>query len=227
MPSSFADIHPVITQCSISELYATKDQASIAMAKTCERRRCGHIPDPLPNHQCLTSCVNISGENKHRYVLATQDDALRVEMRLVPGVPMVYIRRAVMIMEPPSPATLTKREVLEREKLGGGGNPGKRKRDGDGDGVEESGKKKKKRGPKEPNPLSVKKKKKESKYGGTHSESDHGKTNNPGDENDKRAEIEGNVIGKVTESVRRLKSTRKRKHHKRAFMSKEQLIPEK
>ena len=140
---------------------------------------------------------------------------------------MVYIRRAVMIMEPPSPATLTKREVLEREKLGGGGNPGKRKRDGDGDGVEESGKKKKKRGPKEPNPLSVKKKKKESKYGGTHSESDHGKTNNPGDENDKRAEIEGNVIGKVTESVRRLKSTRKRKHHKRAFMSKEQLIPEK
>jgi U3 small nucleolar RNA-associated protein 23 len=195
----------VITQCCISELYANADAAPIALAKTCERRRCGHVPDALSSHDCLTACINISGENKHRYILATQDEGLRGEMRMIPGVPMVYIHRAVMIMEPPSPASLTRRDVLEREKLGGL-EGSKRKREGD-----DGGKPRKKKGPKEPNPLSVKKKKsvqvtpaREPKGG-----EDGGNKGN--------LELsEQNVIGEVSDSVRRHKSTRKRKYHKKS-----------
>ena len=116
---------------------------------------------------------------------------------------MLYIRRAVMIMEPPSPATLTKREALEREKLGGGGSLGKRKRNEKGDGKV----RKRNKGSKEPNPLSVKKKK---RVGGTQPPREDGNKGN------KESGDEENVVGEVTESTRRQKSTRKRKHHKRS-----------
>ena len=48
-----------------------------------------------------------SGEsNKHRYVVATQSHPLRISLRAVPGVPIVHVKRAVMILEPASDATL-------------------------------------------------------------------------------------------------------------------------
>ena len=80
---------------------------------------------------------------------------------------------------------------------------------------------KKKKGAKEPNPLSVKKKK---KMGGTHSEGADGKEISKGIGNDENGEE--NVIGEVTESSRRQKSTRKRKHHKRSSKAKDEFIPE-
>ena len=209
-----ADI-AVITQCSISELYKTGDQAVIALAKKCERRRCGHIPEPLIGHDCITACLNIEGENKHRYILATQDEELRAEMRSVPGVPMVYIRRAVMIMEPPSPASLTRRDAREREKLGG---LEKRKREGGEDEGEEGVKRKKRKGPKEPNPLSVKKKKKRPMER-------MDDTNKVDDGNNGIGNVVYNIVGDVTESIRRTKVVRRRKKHKRLSKGTEDSIP--
>jgi len=205
----------VITQCSISELYKTGDQAVIALAKKCERRRCGHIPDPVVGHDCITACLNVEGENKHRYILATQDEELRAEMRSVPGVPMVYIRRAVMIMEPPSQASLTRRDTREREKLGG---LEKRKRDGGEAEGEADVKRKKRKGPKEPNPLSVKKKKKNEAEG-------TGETDELNDQNTGTGDVVYNIVGDVTESIRRTKAVRRRKKHKRASKVTEDSIP--
>jgi U3 small nucleolar RNA-associated protein 23 len=196
----------VITQCCIAELYKLGEAEPIALAKKCERRRCGHIPDPLTSRDCLTACVNIHGENKHRYILATQDEQLRSQMRLVPGVPMVYIRRAVMIMEPPSPATMDRREELERNKLGGGQTMGKRNREE----VENEKPKKKKKAVKEPNPLSVKKKKPKANVNAT---SGQAVTANEG------SDPEMNIIGEVTDSLRRHKSTRRRRKHKKLSTS--------
>ena len=124
---------------------------------------------------------------------------------------MVYIRRAVMIMEPPSPATIAKRDALEREKLGGRETSlGKRRRTDEGDGTV----RKQKKVSKEPNPLSVKKKK---RVVGTQP------VREDGNKSYKESGAEENVVGKVTESTRRQKSTRKRKHHKR--LSKLETIP--
>jgi U3 small nucleolar RNA-associated protein 23 len=210
----------VITQCCIAELYSTKEQAPIALAKTCERRRCGHIPDPIPSHKCLTSCLDISGENKHRYILATQDAELRAEMRQIPGVPLIYIKRAVMVMEPISPATLAKRDALERSKLGGMERLGKRKQRDEED--EEDKPKKKKKGPKEPNPLSVKKRKQPAPTlsaklkGGVDAS-----TNNEVDDDER---VTPNIIDDPTDSVPRHKSTRRRKHHKKPVQQQE-MIP--
>jgi U3 small nucleolar RNA-associated protein 23 len=138
-----------MTQCSMRHLYSTQSHL-IDQAKTYERRRCNHhtFDEPLGTLQCLSDVVG--GSNKHRYVVASQDAEVRSSMRLIPGVPMVYINRSVMIMEPMAASTETVRDQEERQKFRSG-LVRKRKRD--------EGKQVKKRGPKEPNPLSVKRSK--------------------------------------------------------------------
>lgn len=110
---------------------------------------------PKSAFDCIYAVVNIKGKNKHRYVVATQKVGLRGVLRRIPAVPLIYINRSVMIMEPMSPATENARETIEREKLTSGlNNPVN-----DIEEPQETTSKKRKKGPKEPNPLSVKKKK--------------------------------------------------------------------
>ncbi|KAF2421031.1 hypothetical protein EJ08DRAFT_690315 [Tothia fuscella] len=119
-------VKPMITQCSIRHLYnaTPKDDSLIETAKSYERRRCNHhlLDDPLSTLDCLTSVIDPKGNstNKHRYVVATQDGRLRAKMRQIPGVPLVYINRSVMIMEPMGGATEDLREREERAKFKSG-----------------------------------------------------------------------------------------------------------
>lgn len=178
----------VITQCSIRHLYASEsgDSAVLEHAKAFERRRCNHhtLEQPLSSLECLSSVVDPKGSktNKNRYVVASQDDKVRAYMRTVPGVPLIYIKRSVMIMEPMAAATenvtakeerLKFRHGLKEQK--GSGRGVKRGRGEDEDAQDTGGetlatkilpsaagepqppKKKRKRGPSGPNPLSVKK----------------------------------------------------------------------
>ncbi|KAG5980711.1 hypothetical protein E4U43_006708 [Claviceps pusilla] len=141
-------VKPMITQCEIRKLYAKKNEPgineAIEVAKTCERRRCGHHPDeypePLSTVECFQSVIDPkdTGENKHRYVVASQSQELRRMLRGVRGVPLIYIKRSVMILEPMSDESVQLRAREERKKFRAGIKPtlGKRKReekDGGGD----------------------------------------------------------------------------------------------
>ena len=183
----------VITQCSMRHLYAAepKENALIDQAKKYERRRCNHhtLEEPLSTFECLLEVVDPRSNhtNKHRYVVASQDPRVRAKMRQIPGIPLVYIHRSVMILEPLANITEDLRERLEIGKLRAGlkgrreiDGSHKRKRDnGDreadiphdlgSDSVQGHAKpmsetqsvfKKPRRGEKGPNPLSVKKPKK-------------------------------------------------------------------
>ncbi|GMG47702.1 unnamed protein product [Ambrosiozyma monospora] len=156
-----------ITQCCINHLYESKNQPAIEIAKTMEKRRCGH-KGTLSSHDCIKSITCVNGENKFRYLIVTQDENLRKSLRKVPGVPLIYMNRSVMIMEPFSFATLRVVKMVEAGKLTGGlnnPNAGKHLRDEkDEESVDDADKKdeqpkKKRKGPKGPNPLSIKKKK--------------------------------------------------------------------
>lgn len=178
----------MITQCEIRKLYARKDEAGVGaaidVAKACERRRCGHHPDeypePLGTLECIQSVVDPKekGDNKHRYVVASQSQEVRRMLRAVRGVPLIYIKRSVMILEPMSDESALTRARDEKSKFRAElkATLGKRKReekaDGGGDEGDKAGeaaagaeeqmkekkkKKKKKYGPKGPNPLSAKK----------------------------------------------------------------------
>lgn len=116
--------------------------------------------------------------NKHRYVVASQDVETRKNMREILGVPLVYINRSVMIMEPMAGATAENREREERGKFrdglkrGRGSGSLKRKRDDELEGENRdagaSGKKKMSiKKVKGPNPLAMKKPKKRPEGQGT------------------------------------------------------------
>lgn len=162
-----AEVKPMITQCCIQALYATENQDAINLAKSYERRRCNHPPkDAKAPAICIESVVNVDGENKHRYVVATQDIRLRRKLRRVPGVPLLHINRSVMVMEPLSDASERISRKMEQEKLFKGLNDpkyaGLKKNDeADTGDLKNQDVRKRKSGPKEPNPLSVKKKKKQ------------------------------------------------------------------
>ncbi|KAL6715755.1 hypothetical protein ACLMJK_006716 [Lecanora helva] len=149
-----------------------------------ERRRCNHhtLDEPLSTLDCFKSVIDPKSSltNKNRYVVASQDEEVRRFCREVKGVPLVFVRRSVMIMEPMAETTVGVREGLERSKFRSGlktratGLLGKRKRRDEDtnshteregvktsfEGNEEGIKKKRSRGPKGPNPLAVKKPKK-------------------------------------------------------------------
>jgi hypothetical protein len=55
--------------------------------------------------------------NKHRYVVATQSQSLRNGLRIIPAVPVVHINRAVMVLEPPSEATLKAKKLVGAVKI--------------------------------------------------------------------------------------------------------------
>ena len=101
-----------------------KDETLIEHAKGFERVRCGHheLEKPLSTFECLKSVVDpkSSRTNKYHYIIASQDDNLRHFMRSIPGVPLIYIKRSVMIMEPMATATNNVREKEERLKFSAG-----------------------------------------------------------------------------------------------------------
>jgi U3 small nucleolar RNA-associated protein 23 len=126
---------------------------------------------------------NELAKNKQHFILATADADekeqrrkgfvdVRERARMIPGVPVVYVKRSVMILEELSGASERVRRGTEREKFREGlvGIGRKRKRDDGEEGSEdeddlditEAGAKMRgTRGVKGPNPLSVKKKKKQ------------------------------------------------------------------
>ena len=180
-------------RCSIRHLYILKDLPQpqkdilISIAKNMERRRCGHhtLEEPLSTLECISSVIDPKNSltNKNRYVVASQDEEVRRFCREVRGVPLVYVKRSVMVMEPMAEVSVGVRDGIERSKfrsgLRGKGSLllGKRKRGEDegrdvnvteekqadsGPGGDDKGAiKKKMKGPKGPNPLSVKKPKRE------------------------------------------------------------------
>ena len=172
-------------------LYLLKDvpqptkEALILIAKSMERRRCNHhvLDEPLSTLECFNSVLDPknSHTNRNRYVIASQDEDVRRYCRGIKGVPLVYVKRSVMVMEPMAAGSVNAREGMEKEKFRNGlktrgtGLVGKRKRnENDGDAIAREGqeaksvteggeraeKKRKVKGPKGPNPLSVKKPKK-------------------------------------------------------------------
>ncbi|KAF5601463.1 rRNA-processing UTP23 [Fusarium subglutinans] len=176
-------VKPMITQCEIRKLYAARNEPgvheAIDLAKTLERRRCGHHPDdypePLSTQECLRSVVDPKDtlQNKHRYVVASQDQEVRRMLRGIKGVPLIYIKRSVMILEPMADESVQVRAKEERSKFRAEikNQLGKRKREDvddddkadkktDNNSEEQKQKKKKGHGPKGPNPLAVQKSKK-------------------------------------------------------------------
>jgi U3 small nucleolar RNA-associated protein 23 len=113
-------VKPMITYCCMRHLFATKDQNVIESTIRVERKRCGHhnSAQPLSTLECLRSCVNPEGvANPHWYIVTAQEPEIKAELRSIPGVPLIYITRSVVILEPISGVSNDAREIAERVKF--------------------------------------------------------------------------------------------------------------
>ncbi|KAF9901338.1 Small subunit processome component, partial [Lobosporangium transversale] len=174
-----------VTPCTMAQLKSRGEEASGAFiaSKRFEKRRCKH-QDPVEESICISQII--ADTNPHNYVVASQSKRLRVQLAQVPGVPLLYIHRSNLILEPPSEASLKTCKKIETDKTHA---KSKELQTLKGLKVSALGKVsldpklikkieerkqskkeklelkkakllKKKMGPKEPNPLSIKKKKK-------------------------------------------------------------------
>ncbi|KAF9128653.1 hypothetical protein BGW39_004872 [Mortierella sp. 14UC] len=175
----------MVTPCTMALLKSRGEDASGAFlaSKRFEKRRCKH-QTAVDEAICLSQIISTS--NPHNYVVASQSKKLRSQFGKVPGVPLIYINRSNLILEPPSEASTNKCKQIESGKTHASAKElmtlkavkvtGQGKVSIDAKAakkLEERQESKKQRrevqkaklvkkrlGPKEPNPLSVKKKKK-------------------------------------------------------------------
>lgn len=181
-------VHLHVTQCVMAELAALGEPAAAALAEaralpllTC-RAKHGHGAECSPA-ECAARLVG--RDNAGKWLVATQDAALRDALRAVPGVPLALISTNVLILEQPAPASRAASAHAERGKAalsaeeaaavkaalrdgragssGVGGVGGGGRASGSSGGASGSGgapKRRRPAGPSQPNPLSVKRAKK-------------------------------------------------------------------
>ncbi|KAI9021537.1 Fcf1-domain-containing protein [Phycomyces nitens] len=156
------------TECTINELQSKGRDFTNAMivAKRFEHRKCAH-KTPVTSAACISEIIGPT--NQHHYCVASQDKKLRAHLRSVPGVPLLHIKKNLVILEPMSNESKEALKQHEIEKtLPRGKEASLLKGIGRAIGVtkpEDPKEKKKGLKKKGPNPLSVKKKKKTNETG--------------------------------------------------------------
>lgn len=59
----------------------------------------------------------VGTRNKHKYIVCTQDAALRDTLARVPGVPLVYLNHCALVLEPPSRTSRDAHQQREAKKV--------------------------------------------------------------------------------------------------------------
>ena len=59
----------------------------------------------------------VGATNRHRYVVCTQDEALRKSLNAIPGVPIIYLNIGVAVLEPPTRASREFNATRELKKM--------------------------------------------------------------------------------------------------------------
>nr|ACO10470.1 C8orf53 [Caligus rogercresseyi] len=118
------DLHFRSSACAISETDKLGPQlygASLILKGLASSHLlpCDHADSPLPAVKCLKSLVKAdsssSSPHKSSWIVATQDPELRLRLRKIPGVPILYLHGKTPTLEEPSEDTKTflKRKNLE------------------------------------------------------------------------------------------------------------------
>ncbi|KAJ2366099.1 hypothetical protein H4S01_002894 [Coemansia sp. RSA 2610] len=88
----------LITFCGICDVRKDGPHRgeAIKQTKAFEKRRCQH-KTPIAASDCISEIMGES--NKHNYCIAAQDDALRLKMRQIAGVPIMHVSHSVVVLE--------------------------------------------------------------------------------------------------------------------------------
>uniref|UniRef100_A0A7S2B5Q5 UTP23 sensor motif region domain-containing protein n=1 Tax=Octactis speculum TaxID=3111310 RepID=A0A7S2B5Q5_9STRA len=104
-----------VPSCVISELemLGTNMKPALTFAlENCEVVACDSA------ESCSAGILGLIGEkNAEGYLVASQDEDLRCELRAIPGVPLMFIKRTVLILESTGHASKTATVQMETKKV--------------------------------------------------------------------------------------------------------------
>jgi len=112
----FDPVHIIFTRCAYEELKSLKSRlkpGTFEAAQSFKREMCTH--NDLPASECIKRYVG--DRNFRRAFVASQDVALRTELRQIPSVPLIYFAHNIMTLDEPTDLTLEKSERKEDLKL--------------------------------------------------------------------------------------------------------------
>ncbi|NWU65413.1 UTP23 protein, partial [Pterocles burchelli] len=155
------------TRCVLKELESLGKALYGAklIAQRFQVRSCSHHKDPVSGSACLLSMIEEG--NPHHFFIATQDQDLANKVKKKAGVPLLFIIQNTMVLDKPSPKSLTFVQKLQTDQLV----PEHQKqsivqlKEKEGLAKQEGEKRRKRRRAGGPNPLSCLKKKKKTQEG--------------------------------------------------------------
>ena len=162
-PFTLATTHSVVREISSLNL----DAATRTLVKQMQVLRAGQSDEESSDMDPRMAIEKLVGSNnRHKFLVATQDDDLKNALNQIPGVPILSFQQVVLVLEEPSHSTMSQWSNLERHKVEPGKLERKRIRVLQGDDGLASGdnkkaprpKKKRRVGVSGPNPLSMLKK---------------------------------------------------------------------
>ncbi|CBK24877.2 uncharacterized protein [Blastocystis hominis] len=152
----------VITDCIRKRFLEFKDknQRDFEYTKRLRCIKCNH-KEPLSSIKCIMDLAKNMKKSKEKYVICTQKDLYKMDLRRIPGVPLIYFNRSVLTLDTPSKnshhavdnAVMSKLGITKEEKKEIGIRKEKREERSYNPLIDIHHHKK------NPNPLSVKKKK--------------------------------------------------------------------
>ncbi|OQS05519.1 rRNA-processing protein [Thraustotheca clavata] len=111
--------HFIVTQAALEELKLLSS-SDTAMMQAWTLAKTFQTVD-LKEDNVTNATLNAVGErNDRKYIVATQETELRSALRRVPGVPLIYLNRSVLVFEDMSEATLKisrKEDHIKMSKL--------------------------------------------------------------------------------------------------------------
>lgn len=92
----------LLTKCAFREIEALKEKlapGTYEAAKVLRKELCSHAKGTSAP-ECLAQYLGSANDSK--YLLATQDDALKSRVRKIPGVPVLSYIKSVLTLEEPT-----------------------------------------------------------------------------------------------------------------------------
>lgn len=111
------EVHLCTTNCVMKELQSLGSDLFGAklILQRFQIRNCQHVKDPVPASECLLSMLEKT--NPHHYFVATQDHGLTTGLKLIPGVPLLYIIMNTIVLDKPSNNSLRQVQAVQMGEL--------------------------------------------------------------------------------------------------------------
>ncbi|KAK8798378.1 hypothetical protein WA588_003460, partial [Blastocystis sp. NMH] len=92
-----------ISECTRKkfEEYREKSPAHYAYIQSLKCVKCNHT-EPLSSFKCTLDIAKHMKDSKEKYVICTEKDLYRQDIRRIPGIPLIYLNRSVLTLDQPS-----------------------------------------------------------------------------------------------------------------------------